>query len=287
MKAVIFGITGQDGYYLSSFLKEKGGEVIGVGKTDPVIKLSDYETIASLVRQTQPACIFHLAARSSTRHEALFENHETIDTGTLHILEAVKNHSPATKVFISGSGLQFKNAGQPIKETDPFEARDPYSVSRIASVYTARYYRSLGIRAYVGYFFNHDSPLRSEQHMSKKIAEAAKRAGRGGTEKLEIGDLDAVKEYGFAGDIVKGIWTLVNQEAVMEANIATGKGYSIRDWLQACYGHVGKNWTDFVAVNTAFKPDYRQLVADPSTLFALGWKPETGFEQLAAIMMHA
>ena len=120
--------------------------------------------------------------------------------------------------------MQFVNQNKPIKETDAFEARDPYSVSRIHSVYAARYYRRLGIKTYVGYFFNHDSPRRTERHMAKKIAEVVKRVAKGSTEKLEIGDSSVIKEWTYAGDVVKGIFTLVQQDTVLEANIGSGKG---------------------------------------------------------------
>ena len=215
----------------------------------------------------------------------MFENHTTISTGTLNILESVRNFSPLTKVFISGSGLQFKNENKPIKETDPFEARDPYCVSRIQSVYAARYFRTLGTRVYVGYFFNHDSPMRTERHMTKKIAEAAKRIAAGSNEKLEIGDIDVIKEYTYAGDIVKGIWTLINQEEISEANISSGQGYSIEDWLLECFEQVNKNWKEHVIIKKDFIPEYKKLVSDPSLIFSLGWKPEVSFHELAKIMM--
>lgn len=286
MKAIIFGAGGQDGQYLSALLEQKGYEVTGIGTNDSRADITNLDSVRSLVKAKQPVFIFHLAANSTTKHEALFVNHAVISTGTLNILEAVKDFSPATKVFISGSGLQFKNEGNPIKETDPFEARDAYSVSRIQSVYAARYYRSLGLKTYVGYFFNHDSPLRTERHMTKKIAEAAKRIGAGSDEKLPVGDLDAVKEYTFAGDIVKGIWTLVNQEQVTEANISSGKGYPIRDWLDLCFAHIGKNWKDHVTDVPGFKPAYDRLVSDPSRILSLGWKPEVDITQLAQLMMQ-
>lgn len=287
MKAIIFGVSGQDGHYLSILLKDSGYEVIGITRQDNSLKvsISDHPSVAELVKLHQPAFIFHLAANSTTSHPALFENHATIATGTLNILEAVKVNSPLTKVFISGSGLQFKNNEQPIKETDPFEARDAYSVSRIQSVYAARYFRSLGIKTYVGYFFNHDSPLRTERHMTKKIAEAAKRIGAGSNEKLEIGDVDAIKEYTYAGDIVKGIWTLVNQDEIAEANISSGNGYSIKDWLVQCFSIISKDWKNYVITNPDFESQYMQLVSDPSRIFSLGWKPEVSFEELANMMM--
>ncbi len=287
MKAIIFGASGQDGHYLSALLKDKGHEVIGVSRQNNFLKtdISDFNSVARLINQHKPDFIFHLAANSTTNHEALFENHSTIATGALNILEAVKQNSPETKVFISGSGLQFKNNDKPIKETDSFEARDAYSVSRIHSVYTARYFQSLGIKVYVGYFFNHDSPLRTERHMTKKIAEAAKRIATDSNEKLMIGDIDAVKEYTYAGDIVKGIWTLVNQDEITEANISSGKGYSIKDWLKQCFSLVNKEWEDHVTINPDFVSTYRQLVSDPTHIFSLGWKPEVSFEELAKLMM--
>jgi len=287
MNVIIFGAGGQDGYYLSALLKQQNYEVIGISRQDNSsnIDISDYTSVAELVKQHKPDYIFHFATNSTTNHDAIFENYATIATGTLNILEAVRNNSPSTKVFISGSGLQFKNDDKPIKETDPFEARDAYSVSRIQSVYAARYFRSIGIKAYVGYFFNHDSPMRTEGHMTKKISEAAKRIGAGSNEKISIGDIEAVKEYTHAGDIVKGIWTLVNQDETFEANISSGKGYSIKDWLEQCFSIVNKNWQDYVTINSKFIPTYKQLVSDPSRIFSLGWKPEVSFEELVQLMM--
>lgn len=288
MTSIIIGINGQDGYYLHQLLKEQGHEVIGLSRSGGFLKIdiSDYTQIAELIATHKPDYIFHLAANSTTRHDALFENHATISTGTLNILEAVKKLSPSTKVFISGSGLQFKNNNEPIKEADEFEARDPYSLSRIHSVFAARYYRRLGVKVYVGYFFNHDSPRRTERHMAKKISAAALRIGNGSNEKLSIGDINAIKEWTYAGDIVKGIVSLVQQDDVHEANISSGIGYSIEDWLTACFTLVGKNWKDHVEINTDFTPDYKQLVSDATLIHSLGWKPTVSFEELAKMMIN-
>jgi GDPmannose 4,6-dehydratase len=288
MKAIIFGANGQDGYYLNELLQQMNCEVIGVSRNGGFLQIdiANYTMLAQLIAIEQPDFIFHLAANSTTRHDALFENHSTISTGTLNILEAVKTQSPHTKVFISGSGLQFKNEDRPIKETDAFEARDAYSISRIQSVFAARYYRRLGIKTYVGYFFNHDSPRRSERHMAKKIAAFAKRIGDGSLEKLDIGDITVIKEWTFAGDIVRGIIALVMQETVFEANIASGLGYSIEDWLNVCFRQIDKFWQDFVVLNNDFTPEYKSLVSDSSLIFSLGWKPETSFEELAKMMME-
>lgn len=180
-RAIIFGITGQDGFYLQALLQKEGHQVVGVSR-------STGEDIASrcyvekLLKDHQPNYIFHLAANSTTRHEALFENHETISTGTLNILEAVKEQCPDCRVFITGSGVQFVNKGLPISEKDDFAPLSAYAVSRIHSIYAARYYRALGIKAYVGYLFHHESPLRNPKHLCKKITELAKRVKEGARE---------------------------------------------------------------------------------------------------------
>jgi GDPmannose 4,6-dehydratase len=287
MTAIIFGANGQDGFYLKQLLLQQQAEVIGVSRSGNFLTtdISNFEAVAALIKKQQPDYVFHLAANSTTQHTALFDNHATISTGTINILEAVKVHAPNCKVFISGSGLQFKNEDRPIKETDAFEARDPYAVSRIHSVYAARYYRRLGIKTYVGYFFNHDSPLRTERHMTKKIAAAVKRIETGSNEKIEIGDISVIKEYGFAGDIVKAVWALVQQDKISEANLATGEGHTIKDWLEACFTATGKNWQEHVILKIGFVPEYKILVADPSIIFSLGWKPELSFEALAQMML--
>jgi len=288
MTSLIFGANGQDGYYLKKLLDQHGHDVIGVSRHGNFVNanIADYSAVQKLVSEHQPEYIFHLAANSTTKHESLFENHGAISTGTLNVLESVRQFSPHSKVFLSGSGLQFKNENRPIKESDPFEARNVYSICRIQSVYAARYFRTIGIKTYVGYFFNHDSPLRSEEHITKKISDAAKRIAGGTEEKLEIGDTSVIKEYGFAGDIVKGIWSLVNQDEIMEANISTGKGYSIEDWLNKCFSLVGKNWKNHVSIKRNFVSDYQKLVSDPSVIFSIGWKPQVTFEELAKMMME-
>lgn len=288
MRAIIFGVNGQDGHYLSELLKTNNCEVIGISKPENPgdTDITQYNSVYKLVKDTKPDYIFHLAANSSTSHDVILSNHETICTGTLHILESVKNSSPGTKIFISGSGLQFMNDGNPINENCPFQARDAYSMSRIHSVYSARYFRRFGIKIYTGYFFNHDSPLRTERHMTKRIAEAAKRISKGSTEKIEIGDISAVKEYSFAGDILKAVWTLVNQEKIFEAVIGSGEGHSIEDWLTVCFNLIGKNWRDHVIPKNDFIPEYKRLVSDPALLFSLGWKPDVSFNQLAKMMMQ-
>ena len=289
MNALIFGARGQDGYYLAQLLADEGIAPVSVSRTVGgnwlTGDVADRALVENLVKEHRPDYVFHLAANSTTRHDALFENHETISTGTLNILEAVKKHSPETKVFLSGSGLQFENRGLPIAETAPFAATNAYAVARIQSVYAARYYRSLGIRAYVGYFFHHDSPRRGPNHVSQIVAQAARRIGAGSGEPLELGDISVRKEWGFAGDIVRGAWMLVQQDAVFEATIGTGVAHSIASFAECCFRRVGYDWREHVKLREGFVGDYDCLVSDPAALRALGWRPEVDLDGLATMMM--
>ncbi|KXS32075.1 MAG: hypothetical protein AWT59_1815 [Candidatus Gallionella acididurans] len=289
MKALIFGANGQDGYYLQELCKLKGIDPIGISRSGNGLpgNVADYDQVEQLIKQHLPTYVFHLAANSTTRHDALFENHETISTGTLNILEAVKKHSQTSKVFITGSGLQFKNTGHPISEKDEFEANSAYSVARIHSVYAARYYRSLGIRAYVGYLFHHESPHRKASHVSKMIALAAQRIAAGSDEILEIGDIAVCKEWTFARDVMQGIMTLVEQDNVFEATVGSGLAYSIEDWLTQCFSLTGRDWHDHVKFRSGFVSEYKQLVSNPETINVLGWHPATTFADLAKMMMLA
>ncbi|GAC1309811.1 MAG: GDP-mannose 4,6-dehydratase [Mucilaginibacter sp.] len=289
MISIIFGVNGQDGYYLHRILELNHHQVIGVSRSvKDGIKgdVSNYQFVTDIIKLYKPDYIFHLAANSTTQHHALFENHETISTGTLNILEAVRLHCPAAKVFLSGSAMQFKNEGLPINEQTPFEAKSPYSISRIQSVYAGRYYRNMfGLKVYVGYFFNHDSPFRGENHVNQKIVKAVQRIAQGSDELLVLGNIDVKKEFNFAGDCMEAVWTLVNQNALFEAVIGSGKAYSIKDWLIGCFDKIGKNWLDFVQIKQDFVPEYQVLVCSPQLINSLGWQPKVDFLQLIDLMI--
>nr|WP_321397824.1 GDP-mannose 4,6-dehydratase [uncultured Desulfobacter sp.] len=287
MTVLLFGANSQDGYYLETLCSKQGYDTYSVSRSAGIVKgdVSDYTLTENLIKKYRPVYIFHLAANSTTRHSALFENHQTISTGTLNILESVKKHSPSTKVFITGSGLQFKNSGRPISEKDEFEALSPYAVARIQSVYAARYYRSLGIRIYVGYLFHHESPKRKPNHVSKMISSAVQRIAKGSNEMIEIGDITVEKEWGYAGDIVNGMLKLIVQDECFEATIGTGVTYTIQDWLEQCFMLIGKNWFDHVRLKQEFTPDYAKLVSDSTTIQSLGWQPEVSFKELARMMV--
>jgi GDPmannose 4,6-dehydratase len=288
VKAIIFGANGQDGYYLCQLLHKKSIETVAISRRsgDVIGNVSSYSFVDSQIKEHLPDYIFHFAANSSTKHDTLFENHETISTGTLNILESVKRHSPNSKVFITGSGVQFENKGRPISETDNFEANSPYSLARIHSVYAARYFRSLGLRVYVGYLFHHESPLRKPNHVSQKIALAVRRIEKGSNEIIELGDISVEKEWTFAGDVAKGILTLIEQDEVFEAVIGSGITYSIENWLEQCFGLINKDWYDYVRLKEGFTPEYKRLVSNPKTINSLGWLPKVDFPNLASLMIR-
>jgi GDPmannose 4,6-dehydratase len=274
MNALIFGAAGQDGYYLSRLLQSRNLHVLEASRSGKI-------------KRHKPQYVFHLAASSTTHHDALFDNHAAISTGTLNILECVRLYSISSKVFLSGSAMQFRNDSQPIDEQTPFDASSPYSLARIHSVYAGRYYRNaFGLKVYVGYFFNHDSPLRTERHVNQKIASAVKRIASGSNEKLEIGSIDVQKEFNFAGDVVEAVWTLVSQDSIYEAVIGSGVTHSIREWAEYCFEKINKNWRDYVVPMQKFAPEYSILKSNPILIRSMGWKPKVGFHQLADMMME-
>ncbi len=288
MNALILGASGQDGHYLAELCRSRGILPIRVSRSsgDCCGDVADYPFVDSLVGQYSPAYIFHLAARSTTRHEAVFENYAAIAEGTVNVLEAARRHCPGARIFIAGSGLQFKNTGAPISADDPFEPLSAYAAARIASTFMARYYRSLGLKTYVGYLFHHESPFRKPVHVSKQVALAVRRILQREQQVLEIGDLSVAKEWTFAGDVAEAVMTLVDQDAVYETAIGSGITYTIREWVEACFRSAGLDWRDHVQVKEGFASEYRMLVSDPSVIRQLGWVPRVGFEELAAMMVQ-
>ena len=289
-RALIFGANGQDGYYLSKLLKLNKIDVISISRTSGLIlgDVANFEFVENIIKDRQPSYVFHFAANSTTKHTALLENHASISSGTLNILEAVKKHAPDAKVFISGSAMQFKNDGLPISENTPFESSSAYSAERIYSVYLSRYYREkFQLNTYVGYLFNHDSPLRSENHINQKIVLSAIGIANGSQDKLIIGDVDVKKEFNYAWDIVTAIWQLVSQNEVSEMVIGSGVAYNIRIWIEYCFNKMGLKWEEHTIKDEEFVTDYNILVSDPKLLMSTGWEPTKNIFQLAELMMNS
>ncbi len=289
MTAIIFGVGGQDGFYLSRLLRENHVDVVGVSRSSGDVRgdVANYDLVETLILKHKPSYIFHFAANSTTDHTSLYDNHHAISTGTMNILETARLHCPSARIFLSGSGMQFQNRDDPIDENSPFEAGSSYAVARIHSIYAGRYYRvKFGMNIYAGYLFNHDSPLRTERHVNQKIAAAARRVASGSAEKLILGNLDVKKEFNFAGDIVEAVWSLVNQDVLSECVIGCGRAHRIKDWLTACFQRVGKCWQEYVEIDDGFQPEYRVLVSNPCLIRSIGWSPRVSFEQLADMMME-
>jgi GDPmannose 4,6-dehydratase len=288
LKIIIFGSGGQDGYYLGKLLFDRKIDYIGISYSDADVlgDISEYDFVYNQIKKFNPTHIFHLAAHSTTKHDAIFKNHKSISTGTLNILESVKLLCPESKVFITGSAMQFENNGLPISEKTPFDPSSAYSVARIHSVYASRYYRKeFGLKIYIGYLFNHDSPLRPEAHVNQKIVNSVKRIAAGSNEKLELGNIEVKKEFNFAADIVEAAWILINQDKVFEAVIGSGEAHTIKEWVEYCFTKINKRWQDYVVLNEDYISEYNTLVSDPSLIKSLGWEPKVNFHQLADLMM--
>lgn len=291
LNAIIFGISGQDGYYLSELLKQKNINVIGVSRNNEKYiqgDVSDYAFVKKLITNYKPDYIFHFAAVSSTKHNFLFENHAAISIGTLNILENVRLYSSHTKVFISGSAMQFRNDSLPINEISIFEPNSAYSCSRIDSVHTSRYFRDyFNIKVYIGYFFNHDSPLRSASHVNQQIILNAYNIKNNKEDKIKIGNPEILKEFNFAGDIVAAIWCLVQQDNIFETVIGSGNVYSIYDWAKYIFSSLELNLEEYLVIDTNFKSDYKVLQSDPRLIKSLGWVPKVDFYKLADLMISS
>ena len=286
---LVFGGNGQDGVYLRELGRERNWDVALSSRSsvDFPCDVGDADAVNSLIRSLGPRMVFQLAAESTTQHEGLYVNHAAIATGTLHVLEAVRQHLPESRVFIPGSGLQFVNDGLPIAETHPFVARDVYCLSRIHAVYSARYYRALGLRVVVGYLFHHDSPIRRSRHLARRVADCVTRIASGSAERLLIGDLDVGREWGFARDIAQGMITLTVQDNVFEATIGTGRAYTVRDWVSTCFQHAGLDWRDHVDVDPHYQAPFQRLVSDAATMRGLGWSATTSICDTARMMVGA
>tara|TARA_X000001036_G_scaffold437670_1_gene483543 strand:+ start:891 stop:1775 length:885 start_codon:yes stop_codon:yes gene_type:complete len=288
-RAVIFGGNGQDGFFLKKLLESKNIISISVSrnKADLIGDVSCFNFVKKTITQNNPNYIFHLAADSTIDQDSILLNNESIVKGTLNILEVCRLFSKKSKIFISGSAIQFVNNGHPISEKDNFEISNAYSLMRTQSVLTARYYRdTFNIQVFVGYLFNHDSEMRSGRHINQKIVQTLNRIKNGSNEKLQIDDPEYRKEFNYAGDIVEAMWKLINQEKIHECVIGCGKTYSIMDWIKTCSEIVDLDYKKNIVYNNKIGST-KILVSNPETIYSIGWKPKKTFYDLAEIMMRS
>ena len=289
MVSIIFGASGQDGFFLEKILLSNNINVIKVSRTsgDFIGDISDYPFVSNLIKQTKPNYIFHFAATSSTSHQHIFLNNKSINDGTVNILESVKNYSIKSKVFLTGSAMQFKNTGLPINELTDFNHSSPYSVSRIYSTFCGRYYREkFKMKVYVGYFFNHDSHLRNENHINKMIVNKVKKISEGNFEKIFLGDVKVKKEFNYAGDLMHSVWKLINQNNFFEAVLGSGKAYEILDWITVCFDLIGIDYKNHLSINKEYVREYDILVSDPRLINSIDKRSKIDINKLAKLMFE-
>ncbi len=317
-KALITGITGQDGSYLAELLLEKGYEVHGIIRRastfntsridhlyqDPHINgvhlflhygdISDSTNLIKLLYRLQPDEIYHLAAQSHVRVSFDIPEYTADVTGvsTVRLLEAVREAGISTKFYQASSSEMFGKVQEvPQRETTPFYPRSPYACAKVyAHWVTVNYRESYGLFACSGILFNHESPRRGETFVTRKITRAVARIKAGLQKKLYLGNLDSKRDWGYAKEYVEAMWLMLQQERPDDYVIATGETHSIREFLDEAFGYAGLNWRDFVEIDPKyFRPaEVELLVGDASKAKrALGWTPKTTFKDLVRLMVDA
>jgi len=285
--AIIFGASGQDGYLLNNILINNKVTTHLVSRNNSPIKgdVSNFDFVSQLIKNIKPEYIFHFAATSNINHEFLFENHLSISSGTINILESVKKHSRESKVFIAGSAEQFENNGEAINELTPFKANSSYSAERIYSTHISRYFREkYNLQVYLGFFFHHDSPFRSNNHLNQRIINFVKDLPTESKVKFRIGDYTIQKEFNYSGDIMEAVWLLINQDNIYEVVIGYGKPYPISDWLELAFAKKNLDWKEWIELDLEYHKPYDKLFSDPSLIKSLGWEPKLGMDGLLNLM---
>lgn len=317
-KALITGITGQDGSYLAELLLSKGYEVHGIKRRsssfnteriDSVLldahdrnarlllhfgDLSDTSNLIRLLLEIRPDEIYHLGAQSHV--QVSFEIPEytgaITGVGTVRLLEAIHQSGIHTKFYNAASSEMFGNALEvPQRETTPFHPRSPYACAKVYSYWsTVNYREAFGLFACNGILFNHESPRRGETFVTRKITRAIARILAGLQDKLYLGNLDAKRDWGFAGDYVEAIWMMMQRPEPEDYVIATGESHSVREFAEMAFCHAGLDWRKYVEIDsTYFRPtEVDILQGDASKARSiLGWRPKTRFEGLVKLMVDA
>ena len=307
--AVITGITGQDGSYLAEWLLEKGYRVHGVVRhtsTDSCDRIKhlldrirlhtadllDENSLIRLVDEVQPTEFYNLAAMSfvpvSWSQPLLAA--ETTGLGVLRALEAIRKVNQQIKFYQASSSEMFGKVVQtPQCETTPFYPRSPYAVAKVYGHWiTVNYRESYGLHASSGILFNHESPRRGMEFVTRKITHTVAQIKLGLASELRLGNLQAKRDWGFAGDYVKAMWAMLQHDTPQDYVIGTGVTKSVQEFADAAFSHVGLNWEDYVVVDPKFyRPaEVNLLLSDPGKAHrALGWQPETSFEELVTMMV--
>jgi GDPmannose 4,6-dehydratase len=311
-RALITGITGQDGAYLAKYLLDKGDyEVHGMvrrASTDAFERMDhllprlhlhqadllDQLSIVTLLDKVRPHEVYNLAAQSfvPTSFSQPLLTAEFTGLGVTRVLEAIRLVDPATRFYQASSSEMFGRVqSEPQNERTPFWPRSPYGAAKAYGHWiTVNYRESYGMFACSGILFNHESPLRGKEFVSRKITDGVARIKLGLQDKLMLGNLDAQRDWGFAGDYVEAMWMMLNQNEPDDYVIATGVKHSVRDLVDVAFRHVGLDWSQHVEVDPLLlRPaDVNTLCGDAGKARAkLGWAPKVSFEELVAMMVEA
>lgn len=315
--ALITGITGQDGSYLADLLLSKGYKVVGVKRRTSLIStdridhvfndpdlimnfnlvygnMNDSGCLHRLLIEHQPDEIYNLAAQSHVRvsFDTPEETTEIVAMGTLRLLEAYRNICPEAKFYQASSSEMFgDNPENPQSETTRLMPASPYACAKTYAHNLCRNYReSYGLNISSGILFNHESPRRGETFVTRKITRAAARIKMGLQDSLYLGNLDAKRDWGFAGDYVEAMWMMLQQEAPDDYVIATGETHTVKEFLEVVFKHAGLDIDEYVKIDERlFRPhEVPLLLGDPTKAKEkLGWEPKTRFEGLAKLMYDA
>jgi GDPmannose 4,6-dehydratase len=308
-RALITGITGQDGSYLADFLLQKGYEVVGVVRrtshdsyerighliervTITPADLLDQHSLTSVIRDVMPDEIYNLAAQSfvPTSWTQPVLTGEFTALGVTRILEAMRLAHPEARFYQASSSEMFGKAAEtPQNESTPFYPRSPYGVAKVYGHWiTVNYRESYGMFAVSGILFNHESPRRGLEFVTRRISHGVARIKLGLAKELTLGNLDAKRDWGYAGDYVNAMWRMLQQDEPTDFVIGTGVTHSVREFVQLAFEHVGLDWEEFVRVDDALlRPaEVEILQADPSKARTdLGWEPAVDFATLIAMMV--
>ena len=309
--ALITGITGQDGSYLAELLLAKGYEVVGVVRRTShdsyerighmldrlaivPADLLDQHSLTSVIGEVQPDEIYNLAAQSfvPTSWTQPVLTGEFTALGVTRILEAIRLAHREAKFYQACSSEMFGKAAEtPQNESTPFYPRSPYGVAKVYGHWiTVNYRESYDLFAVSGILFNHESPRRGLEFVTRKVTDGVARIKRGVLDKLRLGNLDARRDWGYAGDYVEAMWIMLQQDEPDDYVIGSGQTKSVRDLVEVAFGHVGLEWQEYVEVDQAFiRPaEIEVLLADPSKAKTeLGWRPKVGFEELVRMMVDS